>query len=57
MKLYQAIVWSPGQDVPGKRITISAESLSKASEQIEAEFGKDAVYTHYNEQDAERPHE
>ncbi len=56
MKEYQAIVWLAGDDAtPGKRVTFMAEDATSAGAVLEAEYGPDAVYTCWNDEDADRP--
>jgi hypothetical protein len=54
MKLFTAIVWRV-RDEPGIRVNVHAESLDHASRQLEAEYGKDAVISLWDEEEAGRP--
>jgi hypothetical protein len=53
VKEYRAIVWIG--DEPGKRVTVQAEDAEDAGERLRAEYGDDAVFTAWNEEDARRP--
>lgn len=53
MKVFRAIVWI-GEE-PGERVTVRADTLDEASRQLEAEYGKDAVISLWDDADAERP--
>lgn len=54
MKEYKAIVWT-SDDKPGQRLTLMAESSDEAGRKLRAEYGEDAVFTCWNEDDARRP--
>ena len=50
------MVWPPDDpDVPGKRITLVADDLESATMALKAEYGEDAIFTLWNEEDAHRP--
>jgi hypothetical protein len=56
MKIYHAIVWfNDRPDQPGLRVTLVAENLDAAAEKLEAEYGRDCIYTLKNEEEAARP--
>jgi hypothetical protein len=52
-RVYKAIIWVG--ELPGRRVTILANSLEEAKEKLEAEHGAGHVYSLYNEEDMERP--
>ncbi|MCC2963195.1 hypothetical protein LK540_22425 [Massilia sp. IC2-278] len=52
-KLYHAIIWEAGPDVPGKRVAVAAYSLEDARQKLEAQFGKGTVFNLHNEFDAD----
>jgi hypothetical protein len=51
---YHAVVWARDDDKPGVRVTLRADSIEAATIALQAEHGKDAVFTLYNEEDASR---
>ena len=55
MKLYKAMIWTAGQDQPGQRVSVLADSLEEALEQLEAEHGEGCVFDVHNDEDAGRP--
>jgi hypothetical protein len=55
MKTYKAMVWPNGPDEPGRRVSVQANSLEEAREQLEAEYGEGSVFDLHNEDDAARP--
>jgi hypothetical protein len=54
-KSYQAIIWVQNSDLPGKRVSVTAENLREAKEKLESEYGKGNVFNLHNEEDASRP--
>jgi hypothetical protein len=54
-RLYKAMVWVPDPNVPGKPVSVMAESLKEAERKLEAEYGKGNVFYLHNEEDAARP--
>jgi hypothetical protein len=52
---FQAIIWQSAPDSLGIRVAIHAPSLSEAKRILEQEHGADAIYTLWNENDAENP--
>jgi len=55
MKLYKAMIWTSDSEKAGQRVSVLAESLQKAREKLEAQYGKGNVYDLHNEEDAKRP--
>ena len=52
MKAYVATVWPNGPDEPGQRVSVEADSLEEAREQLEAEYGEGSVFDLRNAEDA-----
>jgi hypothetical protein len=52
---FHAIIWQSGPDSVGIRVTIHAPSLDEAQRILEREHGSDAIYTLWNQNDAEQP--
>lgn len=50
---YCAMVWLG--DSPGKRVEVMAQSLDEAQHLIKEQYGKDAVVSLWNEDDAQQP--
>jgi hypothetical protein len=44
VRAYDAIVWT-SDDQPGLRVQVLAQSLQEAAEKLEAEYGKEAIFT------------
>jgi hypothetical protein len=55
VKRYKAMIWIRDSDKRGKRVSIEAENLRKAKEELEAQYGEGNVFNLYNEEDAARP--
>lgn len=51
-RTYKAVVWVR-DNVPGKRVTMMAESLTDARARLEGLYGEGHVYDLHNEEDAE----
>jgi hypothetical protein len=51
---YKAIVWS-GDERPGERLTVLAETLEEARQKLVADYGPKATISVWNEEDASRP--
>jgi hypothetical protein len=51
--VYLAMIWK--DDLPGRRVSVNAESLSQAKEELEAQYGKGTVFYLRNEEDAAKP--
>jgi hypothetical protein len=54
LKPYRTMIWVRGSDLPGKRVTVLAESLSDAKRKLEAEYGEGNVFDLHNEEEAAR---
>jgi hypothetical protein len=52
---FDAIIWQSAPDSVGIRVTIHAPSLAEAQRILEVEHGSDAIYTLWNQNDAESP--
>ena len=52
---FEAIIWQPSPDSVGVRVTLHAPSLAEAKRILVQAHGLDAIYTLWNEVDAERP--
>ena len=53
-KLYKAMIWPNGDQVPGRRVSVFASSLTKARERIELEFKTKEIFGLHNPEDAEK---
>ena len=51
-KLYRAIIWIQGSDLPGRRVSVIARNLEEAKSKLEAEHGQGNVFDLHNEEDA-----
>lgn len=54
LKPYQVVVWAHGSDKPGLRDVLQAPNIEAARFEAQAKYGIDAVFTLYNEEDADR---
>lgn len=54
LREFKAIVWTSDPSVPGKRLIVLAETVSEAARQLVERFGKDATYSVWNEEDANK---
>lgn len=50
---YRAMVWLG--NAPGQRVEVTARSLDEAEQLIKEQYGKDAVISLWNEDDAQTP--
>ena len=55
MKRYEAIVWVQGSDDAGRRVSVEAEGLDQAKEELEVQYGEGNVFNLQSEEDASRP--
>ena len=55
LREYKAIVWAKDPNAKGQRVTYEAENLEQAEKLLVQQFGADAIYTLWNEEDANRP--
>lgn len=55
LKQYKAMVWIREIGAPGKRVTVTANSLAEAKKSLEAKYGKGNVLDLHCEEDADRP--
>jgi hypothetical protein len=53
-KRHEAMIWTDS-DKLGLRVTVVAESLTEAREQLEMEHGERTAFDLHSEDDAERP--
>ena len=49
------MIWEDDSRKPGRRVSVLAESLDQAKEQLEKEYGEGHVFDLHNEEDAARP--
>lgn len=54
MREYHAIVWIQGTDRAGERVTLFANNLDEATEQLKRKYGDRTMFSLYNEEDAEK---
>jgi len=54
-RLYCAIIWVNGSDQVGKRVSVYAQNLADARQQLEVEYGKGNVFNLHNPDDADKP--
>ena len=52
---YRVIVWRPGTNSVGERLTVVANSSSEARKKVISDYGEDCTITIWNEEAAERP--
>ena len=52
---FDAIIWQSGPETVGIRVTIHAPSINEARRILELEHGPEAIYTLWNQNDAEQP--
>jgi hypothetical protein len=55
MKRYKAMIWVQGSDKAGRRVSVEAEGLKQAREELEAQYGEGNVFDLHCEEDASRP--
>jgi len=55
VKIYKAMIWSDDPNKPGQRVTVMAESLEAAKNQLEKDYGEGHVFDLHNEEDATQP--
>lgn len=55
VKTYKAVIWKAGSGEPGRRVSVTAESLDDARARLEAIYGSNTVCDLHNEEDAARP--
>lgn len=53
--IFQAIVWVPGSDSNGIRVTLEADDPLEAYAEVKRRFGTDSICTIHNERAATRP--
>ena len=44
MKLYKAMIWTRDAEEPGQRVSVLAETLTEAKDELEAKYGKGNVF-------------
>jgi hypothetical protein len=54
-KTYQATIWTEGPEKPGKRVSVTADSITDAKRKLEADYGVGNIYDLHNEEDAAKP--
>lgn len=53
---YHAIVWTKDPEMPGRRMTVQAQSIDHAKMLVKEEFGEEADFCYvWNEHDRNRP--
>ncbi len=53
-RLYQAIVWRPDCNRSGERITVLANDVEDAEQQLKQKYGEGIAFSLYNEEDANK---
>lgn len=52
---FEAIIWQRTPDSVGIRVSLQAANITEAHRILESEYGSDAIYSIWNEQDSEKP--
>jgi len=53
-KIYEAIVWFPDQNEPGKRVTVLAIDIDEAKAKLDKQYGKGNVFDLHNKDEANK---